>query len=217
MFGSQSLQRPFGVSTFGSAIIRIEPDLASIRFAVSRLEQRPKEAFGRAHEAARSVQTYISQAKINEVSSSRVTLTQTFKYVQSEQKFIGYTATIAYHLLLRDLNRVEEILIGLTDAGVNEINAVDYQTSRLKEIRAQARQQAVKAAREKAENYCQAAGTTLGPVIHIEDINPDQLRGREGHVLQELQPDDGGPVQAFNPGSITVAGAVMVAFELGRV
>jgi hypothetical protein len=45
----------------------------------------------------------------------------------------------------------------------------------LKELRADARKQAVVAAREKAELYCREAGVAVGKVIAIEDSNPDQL------------------------------------------
>ena len=37
---------------------------------------------------------------------------------------------------------------------------------------------------------------------------------REGHVVREITPDDDGPMKAFDPGSIVVGGAVMVAFAL---
>ncbi len=217
MFVQQAVSNPYGINVFGSSITRAEPDLASLRFGVSRLEKRPKAAFEQARRAARNVQSYLTQARMNEVGASRISLSQTIRHLGGERKLIGYTAKVGFHVLLRDLDRIEEILIGVTDAGANEIDSVDYQTSQLKEIRAEARKRAIAAAQEKAEIYCQAAGVTLGPIIHIEDVNPDQLRGREGHVVYETQPDDEGILTAFNPGSITVGGAVMVAFEIGRI
>ena len=42
---TQSIERPFGINVFGSAIIRVDPDLASLGFTVSRLEQHPIQAF----------------------------------------------------------------------------------------------------------------------------------------------------------------------------
>ncbi len=42
---SQAIERPFGITVFGSSIMRIEPDIASLRFAVTRLEQHPKMHF----------------------------------------------------------------------------------------------------------------------------------------------------------------------------
>jgi uncharacterized protein YggE len=160
------------------------------------------------------VQSYLAQTGLDDYGSSRITLSQTFRYVDGEQRFIGYTSKIAFHLLLRELDRIEEILVGITDAGVNNIDSVDYQTSQLKDLRAEARKRAVFAAREKAEIYCQAANVTLGPVIHIEDVNPEQLRGREGHVVREIPLDEDDLIQAFNPGSIAVGGAVMIACKI---
>jgi uncharacterized protein YggE len=214
----QSITEPFGISVFGSSIIRVEPDIASLHFAVSRLEQHPRDAFREARDGAQAVRAYLDQHEIEEVSSSRVTLTQSFRYSGSEQVFVGYLARVAFHVLMRDMERVEEVLIGVVDAGANEIRSTRFHTSRLKEIRAEARRRAVSAAREKAEIYCDAAGVTLGPVVHVEDVNPDLLRLRGMHEgrEQDMRADDEGPIRAFDPGSITVEGAVMVAFALGE-
>jgi uncharacterized protein len=221
MYPTQAVERPFGISVFGSSIMHTEPDAASLKFAVSRLEQNPKDSFRKAREAAKGIRAYLAQVGFTEVGSSRIALSQEFRFTGGEQRFVGYVARVSFHLLLRDLDQMEEVLSGVIDAGANEISAVEFQTSRLKEIRQEVRRQAVAAAREKAENYCQAANVTLGPVIHIEDINPDILESvRASHLSREtqqpIQPDDEGPLRAFNPGSITVGAAVVVAFELGR-
>ena len=70
--------------------------------------------------------------------------------------------------------------------------------------------------REKAQIYCEAAGVHLGNVLHIEDLNPDTLRGSEGHVIREPQIDDEGPMRAFDPGSIVIGAAVQVAFRMSE-
>ncbi len=212
----QAIRQPFGITVFGSATLYIEPDFASLTFAVTRVAQHPKEAFRAARDGAQSVMAFLAQAQAADVGSSRVTLTQTFRYANGEQHFVGYTAKVAFHVLLRNLDRLEDVLSGVVDAGANQINSIELQTSQLKEQRAEARSRAVMAAREKAENYCKAAGITLGPIIHIEDVNPQLLQGQEGHVVRETQPDDAGPLRAFDPGSIMVGGAVLAAFEIGH-
>jgi hypothetical protein len=210
----QLIQTPFGINVFGSALIRVDPDIVSLNFAVSRLQQHPKDAFQEVRKASQGVRKYLEQAKVGEVGASRVSIEQSFRYTNGEQKFIGYTASIAFHVLLRQLDRMEEVLTGIVDAGVNEITSVDFQTTQLKEVRAEARRRAVAAAQEKAENYCNAAQVKLGKVIHIEDVNPDTLHGREGHVSYEIQPDDSGEIKVFDPGSITVGAAVIIAFKI---
>src|SRR5512145_734642 len=210
----QLIQTPFGINVFGSALIRVDPDIVSLNFAVSRLQKHPRDAFQEVRKAAQSVRKYLEQAKIGEVGASRVSISQSFRYVNGDQQFIGYTARIAFYVLLRQLDKMEEFLSCIVDTGVNEITSVEFQTTRLKELRAEARRRAITAAREKAENYCSAAQVHLGQVIHIEDVNPDTLRGREGHVSYEIQPDDSGEMQVFDPGSITVGAAVSIAFKI---
>ena len=110
MFVQQSLKSPFGISTFGSSIMRVEPDIASLSFTVSRLEQRPKDAFRQAREGAERVGAYLAQAGMKEVGSSQIALSQSFRYTGGEQRFVGYSAKVAFNVLLRDLDRIEEIL-----------------------------------------------------------------------------------------------------------
>jgi uncharacterized protein len=215
MSENQAIRQPFGVTTFGSSVLRIEPDTASLRFAVARIEKHPKEAFRAVCEGAQAVRTYLQRTNLKEVSSSRVTLSQTWRHINGVQTFVGYTARVTFHLLLYDLDRIEEVLTGIIDAGVNEVSEAELHTSRLKEIRADARRRAVEAAREKAANYCQAAEVALGKVVHIEDVNPEVLSSRyEGHVMRKMEPDDSGVLQAFDPGSIVIGAAVLVSFKI---
>ncbi len=214
MYVSQTIHKPLGINVFGSALIRIEPDLASLNFAVTHLAKHPKDAFAEVRAKAQTVRAYLAQAEISEVSSSHISLAEETEYANGKNRLMGYLAKIAFNVLLRDLSRVEEILAGIVDAGVNRISSVEFQTSQLREVRAEARRRAVEAAHYKAALYCEAGKVRLGEVLHIEDVNPDQLRGYEGHVFYEVAPDDEGPVQAIDPGSIVVRAAVMMSYQI---
>jgi hypothetical protein len=211
---TQQITNPTGITVFGSAIIRVAPDIVSLNFSVSQLEQHPKDAFKAVRADAQKVNNFLADSQITDFGASRISLEEAYQYRNNEHQFIGYRARVSFHVLLTELDRLEAILSGLVDAGVNRIDQIDYQTTRLKELRAQARQRAVAAAREKAEIYAQAAGVSVGGVLHIEDVNPDILRGHEGHTQREIPQDEGAPLQAFDPGSIVVNGAVMIAYAL---
>ena len=217
MNNTQAIQNPLGVTVFGSAVLRVEPDIASLNFTVSRLEQHPKDAFAATREAVQHVSNYLVGIGIEDVGSSRIRLSQSFRHISGERKFVGYEAEVGFHVLLTDLAQMEEILVGVVDTGVNIINAVDFRTTRLKEFRRDARRRATLAAREKAEMYCDAIGVNLGEVLHIEDVNPDQLRGYEQHqsrISPSVQEEE--TLQAFDPSSIVVRGAVRVTFALAE-
>jgi uncharacterized protein len=210
----QPIATPYGISVFGSAIVRVVPDVVVISFSVSQVKPHPKEAFEAVRDAAQKVQTFLNNAQIKDAGSSRINLKEDYRYVSGESKFFGYRTTVDFRLILTDLNRVEEILAGIVDAGANRIDSVSFQTTKLKELRAEARRQAIVAAREKADNYCQAAGVELGDVIHIEDVNPDQLQRNVGHTREEMSLEDDGETQAFDPNSIVIAGTVLVAYKI---
>jgi uncharacterized protein YggE len=90
----------------------------------------------------------------------------------------AYEATIHFRTFVRDLARLAEITIGMIEAGVNQIDAPTFQSSRIREVRVHTRELAIEAARAKAEVYCKVAHVTLGKVLHIEDVNADGFRVR---------------------------------------
>jgi uncharacterized protein YggE len=212
----QPAQRPAGVKVFGSAVIRVEPDAVSLQFAVSRSSPKPRDAFRDTKEIVKAVRAYLAKVPACEVAASRITLAQNFDFTGGQRRSAGYAARVGFNVLLADLDRMEEILTGVVDAGATEVGAVEFRTSRLKEVRADARRWAVDAARAKAENYCRAAGVTLGPVTFIEDIHPDALRGSgEGSTTTEAPADDGDSGRALTPSSIAIGAAVSVTFAIG--
>jgi uncharacterized protein len=217
MFGpQQAIPNAFGVTVFGSALNRVQPDIVSIRGSVASLEQKPADAFSKAKKAARNVQEYLARLMIAEFGVSRATLTRQFRHVNGAQQFAGYLARISFRLSFKELDRSDEIAEGLVNAGMNEIERISFETSKLKEERAEARRMAVIAAIDKAQNYCSAAGIRLGRVIHIEDVNPMVVQGQESwgvHAAPAIQDTDGG---ALDPSLIEISGAVFMTFEISR-
>lgn len=219
MYGDHETKSlPHGVKVFGSAVVRVAPDTASIVVAVSRLEQKPEVAFAKARDGAQNVTAYLHKIGVKDFGSSRVTLTQEFRYINGENKFVGYQAKLEFNVVLREMDKVEAVLTGLIAAGANILTSVSFQTTRLKDLRADARRRAVVAAREKAELYCTAAGVAVGPVLAIEDVNPETLTNRgEGsmHTYREANPvEDAGEPGAIDPGAIAVGAAVNVVYGI---
>ena len=210
----QSIKNPIGLNVFGSALIRVAPDAASMNLSVTATQKKPKNVFEEVRKNARSVREYLAAANVTDVQSSRIMLSEEWDYSSGRRQRQGYTARVTFNVVLDDLDRIEEVICGAVDVGANEIGDVDFQSRQLKQYRAKARQQAVFAAREKANVYVEAAGVSLGRLLHIEDMNPDQLRGSEGHVVREPEFDVEGPVSAFDPGAITVGAAVVMTFSL---
>jgi uncharacterized protein YggE len=219
MYVNQSIQRPNGITVFGSCLVRVDPDFASIRFACTRTLGQPAEAFTAARGAARAVRERLALLGIpaRDVRESDVSLAQAYDggYNQA-RKMIGYCATVSFHVIVADLVEVEPVLVGVVDAGADIISSVHMKTKRLREVRSEARAEALRSARKKAEDYASAGGVRLGVILHVEDVNPDDISRRSHAPDVDLSSHDEAatPGEPQNPGSIVVAGAVMACFAI---
>ena len=220
MFGNSTvIERPFGISVFGSTLLRVPPDSVTIRAAITRLEEKPSDAFAKARKAEQSVTAFLRKAPVKESGLSRISLSQEYRFSNNERRPIGYVARIGLTVVISELEQIEKILSGLVDAGANEITATEFHTVKMKELRARARDLAVIAAREKANIYAAAAKVTVGDVLHIQDMNPNLLRqelhmtAARGTVQQDLS-DSEPEEDSLDPSAIQVGAAVMVAFAI---
>src|SRR4051794_20455974 len=109
--GADTVRSTHGVEVFGSAVVRVAPDTAST-VAVARTEPKPEVAFSKAREGAQGVTAFLHKAGVDDFGSSRVTLSQEYRYTDGEHKFVGYQAKIEFNVVLREMDRVEAVLSG---------------------------------------------------------------------------------------------------------
>jgi len=146
------------------------------------------------------------------VERSRLDLRSSWSY-GSERKFVGYQCEASFAVESGNLDDVQSLLVDLVAAGANEIDAVEFDVTGKGELRAQARRQAVGAARRKAELYAEAAAVRLGAVLHIEDVDPDHVgteRYRSHGVGGAASPED------LAPGHVVVSAAVILGFSINH-
>ncbi|MFE5244537.1 MULTISPECIES: SIMPL domain-containing protein [unclassified Streptomyces] len=211
MNATQSIDTPWGVSVFGAASVDAAPDLARLRVAISQIENKPGAAFAATRSGVNRIREVLRGHAVPEtaVSTSRLNLSSKWTY-GAERKFLGYECTASFVIELRALDTMETVLVDVVDAGANEVKAVEFDVRAKKELRAQARTAAVNAAREKAALYAEAAGARLGPVIHIKDVDSEQLESYRSHSSSQSGGGDGD----LAPGKVTVSAAVVLGLAL---
>jgi uncharacterized protein YggE len=212
----QMVEQPWGITAYGAASMKAKPDLARIRFRVLRVEKDPTASFALVREAVRAVREALRSHGVPDsaVDSSRLDLKSSWEWGGGNRRqFIGYQCQAAFSVDTADLDDVQALLVDLVSAGANEIDAVEFDVTAKPEMRARARQDAVKAARRKAELYAEAAGVRLGAVIHIEDTDPERVGNERyrGH-------GSGGEASAEDlaPGYVMVSAAVVAGFAIAH-
>jgi uncharacterized protein len=212
MTSMQMLQRPWGVAAYGAASVKATPDLVRIRFKVVRLEQTPSRSFAHASESVHAVREVLRRHGIPDraVERSRLGLRSSWSF-GGERKFLGYECQAAFAVESTKLDDVQQLLIDVVAAGANEIEGVDFDVTTKGNLRAEARRQAVTAAQNKALLYAAAAGARLGPVVHIDDVDPDTagFERYRGHSA-----DSQGSAEDLAPGHVVVSAAVILGFSI---
>lgn len=212
----QLRENPWGVAAYGAASVKALPDLARIRCKVAHLNQTPSRAFDSASASVQTVRHVLRGHGVPDaaVGNSWLDLTTIWAYPGGSRKFLGYQCQATFAIESANLDDLQQLLVDLVAAGANEIDGVDFDVSTKPELRAQARQKAVAAARSKAELYAESAGVRLGAVVHIDDVDPEQpgLERYGGHGHAPVP--DVASEQELAPGHVVVSAAVILGFAI---
>ncbi|MBO1329676.1 SIMPL domain-containing protein [Streptomyces sp. VRA16 Mangrove soil] len=208
-----AIKEPWGLSVFGAGSVSAEPVTAHLKLAVDHLAPTPKEAFAQAGGAVSRLRGVLRDHRIPdaEVSGSRLALRTEHSGYGGERTFVGYRCEATYTLLTRDLDRLEELIQDAVEAGANRVDDVLFEVENKPAMRDEARRRAVAAARRKAEVYAEACAVRLGPVVHIQDVDPESMGVRSHSGRMGGDPESDG---VFTPGTVKVEAAVLLGFGL---
>ena len=211
----QMIERPWGITAFSTASVQAPPDLARLRFKVSRLEQIPARAFEVTSQAVGEVRRVVREHGVPDgsVRRSQLSLANEWSY-GNERKFLGYQCQASFVVESRELDGVQQLLVDVVAAGANELHSVSFDVIDKPSLRAEARREAVAAARRKAQLYAEAAGVKLGAVLHIDDVDPDTL-GEEAYRSRSSARSEAA-AQDFVPGQVVVSAAVILGFAIAH-
>jgi uncharacterized protein YggE len=158
------------ISVSGSSAVRVQPDRVVVLFGV--------QAFAPTPSAAQASDTQSSQAVVKAMRAqgiaNRDIATANFsiqpRYEDYNQNIInGYLACNTIAVTLRDVQQLEKVLVTALEAGATTVDGVEFSVSNLRQLRDRARDQAVRAALEKATAMAGAAGMSVGQVTHISE------------------------------------------------
>lgn len=82
------------------------------------------------------------------------------------QKITGYQVNQSFELKVRDLQKVSTMLDGLVTAGANQVNNLGLQIDDIEKVKIQARELAIKNAKEKAKTLRRQLGLRLGKLVN---------------------------------------------------
>jgi uncharacterized protein YggE len=164
-----------GVTVQATGTVKAVPDGVSFNFAVSVLAQSSETAMSEASATAELVRVALDAAGVakDDIATQNVSVYPEYaSSTTGTQTLSGYRAQQVFTVTLRDTAKAGEVVDAVIAAGGNALQVYGVTPTLLdtEAAVAQAREAAMKSAKEKASDYAGLVGTDLGSVVYVTEI-----------------------------------------------
>jgi hypothetical protein len=164
-----------GVTVQATGTVKAVPDGVSFNFAVSVLAKSSETAMSEASATAELVRVALDAAGVakDDIATQNVSVYPEYaSSTTGTQTLSGYRAQQVFTVTLRDTAKAGEVVDAVIAAGGNSLQVYGVTPTLIDTDAAvaQAREAAMKSAKEKASDYAGLVGTDLGSVVYVTEI-----------------------------------------------
>jgi uncharacterized protein YggE len=155
------------ITVTGEAVVNVKPDRIVLSFGIETSDQAIAAARQKNADAFKKAVAAIKECGIPEkdIQTDHLSIEPRYKDGYRGGAFLGYFVSNTVAVISNSPEKLEDLVTKLLEAGVSHIHGIEFQTTEFKKHREQAREMALKAAKEKAEKMAAVsatAGTTQG-------------------------------------------------------
>lgn len=212
-YGQEVKQVP-QINVSGEGKVKVTPDQATLAVTVETKGNNAKDVKKQNDEKIEAVIKFIKKMNLApaDYKTQRVSLNPQYDY---EKKKHSYNATQTIEILLKDLSKYDELMEGLVNEGINRIDNVTFQSSKLAQYQSEARKLAMKEAKLKAEDYVSVLGQKVGRAMTISDNSQTYYPQPMYAAMKTMERSDAdAPRETLAVGEINITANVTVSFIL---
>ncbi len=231
-FGMLPSQMPQQVSFTGEGKAAIKPDIASVTFGVTSEGQKSQDVVNANNTKMNAVIKAIKEAGVDEkdIRTTMYQLTPKYGYTQApvasatkagmasapvygRQVFDGYTLEQQIEVKIRKFENINTVMDKATTSGANTVGSLQFTVDDMETVRAQAREEAIKQAKEKANTLARQSGLKLGKIVNVYDNSgyPMPYYGGVGMGGAEMA-KDASVAPSLQPGQQEVVVSVTLSY-----
>lgn len=215
-------QPPRVVIVSGEGEVTAAPDRAQLSLAVFAVAAELRTAETQVNGIVRAYVTEARKLGASDAQISTASLSIQPEYVWDErsrrQKLTGYRVRREIRIVVTDLDRIGDFLLRATQAGVNQVQAPQLESSKAAELRRQALAKAAEDARANAELLATTLDARLGAVrtIHASEIAAPPPVPFKAMVMRANAAEESGGNEemGFQAGEIRFSATLQVEFDL---
>jgi uncharacterized protein YggE len=207
-YGQEIKQIPL-INVNGEGKVKVAPDQVCISASVETKGNNAKDVKKQNDEKMDAVLKFIKKMNIPtaDFKTKQVALNPQYDY---EKKKTSYNATQTVEIVVKDLAKYDELMEGLVQQGINRIDKVSFETSKLAQYESEARKLAMKDAKVSV------VGQKVGKAFTISD-NSQVYRPQPMYAAMRMKEADsmgGASNETLAIGEIEITANVSVSFVL---
>ena len=202
------------ITVSGEGKIKVIPDQGVISLGVENTGKEAAEVKKANDIIIEKILKFIKRNNIpaTDFQTTNVSLNKNYDY---EKKKYNYVASQTVTVILKDLTKYNEFMMGITETGVTNIHGVEFKSSKMETYEAEARKKAILNAKQKALDYVSVLNQKIGKALMISDNSqtfyPQPMF--KGGVMA-MQADTSAPRETLAIGEIEINANVQVTFVL---
>lgn len=218
------------ISASGEGKAHVQPDTAFFTASVVTSAKRLTDAQQQNSQRSSAITEFLAGKGVakKDVKTTAYNISPQYQYYQTipctpercqpqkPPEIVSYEVRHTLEITVRDLAKTDSLLQGVTDAGANEIGSISFRVDdKTRELaRAQAREQAIAAARIKAMMIASQLGVRLGRTIAFyeggDNVPPILPLGAGGAGPSKIAYEAAPSVQ---PGEQDIVSTVSITYE----
>lgn len=197
----------------GTATVKAIPDIATTEIGVQTFSKEVEAAVAENNRKSDAIITALKGLGIAEkdIQTSRFNIYPQRNYWDDKpDEIVGFQVDNMVSATVRDITLIGKALQAAIDAGANNIHGVNFSLDDPIPVRDEARVEAIKDARRRADIMAEAAGIEVGKVINITEMS------YQGPIIMRGEYDDAA-IKAevpIEPGEVELTIQVEVVFAI---
>lgn len=205
------------LAVVGEGKIEVSPDTAYVDAGISTDNKTTvSEAQNVIDTVNNKIVAALKDLKINkaDIKTSNYSVYPNYKYDNNVNTISGYNGNATIEIKVRDTQLVPKVIEAATKSGANQIQGVRFTVDNPQSYREQARNAAIKNAKEQAQKIAKDLGISLGKITNIVESSDNGVSPKYDQMMPMAGGGAGGSgLPVIEQGSQTLSSTVTLYFE----
>lgn len=208
----------YTINISGEGKVSSVPDIATIDLGVTSEAKTVKQAQDDNTKKMNDIVKAIKDMGVAEkdIQTTNYNIYPKYSYSQTRgtSEIVGYTVSQSVALKIRELDKVGSILAKAGELGANQVGGVQFTIDEPDSLKSDARQKAIKDAKDKANTLAKELGVSLGRVVSFSEYSGGAVPLYAKSSIESYGMGGGEPMPDIQPGSQEVIVNVNLVFEI---